>query len=389
MPIFVYKAKDESGKTVNGTVDAPDRHIAVGKIRDLGYWPLEVKQQGGKCEEKVKKPRGDSVFNAIWTGVSIQSQALFFRQLATMMQAGMTLGQALDSLGRQRGMGRLPGIARHAAEHVRAGGQLSDVFAAYPRVFSKMQLGLIKAAETGGLLETMIERIATYLERELELRQKFARVTFYPKILFIAILLFPFVPSLVLGGPSAMTGFIWYIVHLIILVSIIYVAFKLLMAISSVRRAWDFVKLCFPVLGTVVRKLAMSRFCTALSVMYSAGIPISQAVELSSEALGNEQLRRVVVSTIPEIRNGGKLSPALRRAGGVPDLVLGMVETGESTGNLDTTLNKVGEYYDNESVTTLEKTGYLLFVLMILIAGVIVLITAMGSYTSYTQKLGI
>lgn len=392
MPTYFYRAKDKSGGTVDGTLDAPDTRAAVGMVREMGYWPLDVREEGKKAVPKGCEST-DRRFPLL-TGVSIRSLALFFRQLATMLQAGMSLSEGLDSLGRQRGLGRLPVIALRAADQVRTGGLFSDVLANHPHIFSRLQVGLIRAGETGGMLDSMVDRVASYLERELALRHKFSRVTFYPKIIVVfivaAVLFIPHVAAIMNGG--------WQIIAQIILrdafpvalwLVAMYAAIRLLLTVQPIRYVWDMVKLSFPVLGSTARKLAMSRFSTGLSVMYSAGIPLSQAVELSSDALGNEVLHRAVLRAVPQLRAGGQLSEAFRQTGGLPEMVIGMIGTGERTGSMDQVLDKVSEYYDSEAETTLEKFGYVLFAMLILGAGVVVAIIVARFYLGYFGGLSL
>lgn len=385
MPSFTYKAKDQSGNIVNGAVDAGDSHLAAAKIREMGYWPIEV------LPERVARAASKSGFgNPIWTGVSLRSLAVFFRQFATMVDAGMAIGESLDHLGKHRGMGKLSVIACRAADRVRNGGTLSETLGDYPNIFTPMQLGLIRAGERSGGLDRMIERIAVYLERELALRHKFARVTFYPKLLFIAIICIPHAPAMVLGGTPAVINFLHDVLLTYLLIGLgLYIAIRSLLMIPPVRLAWDVFKLHVPILGGVTRKLAMARFSTALSVMYSSGLPMSQAVEYSAGSLGNEVLRRAVLTSIPHIQAGGNFTDSLRKIGQIPDLVISMLSTGEKTGSYDTVLDKVNEYYTTEAETTLEKTGFLLFVLLILLAGAMVLPTVLGGFTKYLKGIGL
>lgn len=389
MASFNYKAKDSrTGNIVEGTVEASDSRNAAGQIREMGYWPIEVAAAKG---QRTSRPASTGFgLGPLWTGVSIRSQAVFFRQLATMVAAGMSLSESLDSLGRNSGMGRLSAIARQGADHIRAGGMLSQVFCQYPHIFSQMQIGLVQAGERAGGLDTMIERLATYLERELELRHKFARITFYPKLLFIAIICIPHFPAMFLGGMPAVIDFLKNVVLLYSLIGLgLYVVIRTMLVFPPFRYGWDWFKLIVPVLGGVTRKLAMARFSSALSVMYSAGLPMSQAVEYSCGSLGNEILYRGVSRVAPRLREGGSLTDALRRVGHIPDLVMSMVSTGEKTGAYSTVLDKLKDYYTTEAETTLEKTGFLLFVFLILLAGVFVLVNLLGGYGHYLHGLGL
>jgi type II secretory pathway component PulF len=161
MPSFTYKAKDRAGNLVDGVIDASDSHGAAGKIREMGYWPIQIVPQATK--RTSSPPAMGFHLGPIWTGVSVRSLAVFFRQLATLINAGMSISEALDQIGRHKGMGRLSGIACRAADHVRSGGMLSEALSDYPHIFTPMQLGMIRAGERAGGLDMMIERIATYL----------------------------------------------------------------------------------------------------------------------------------------------------------------------------------------------------------------------------------
>jgi type IV pilus assembly protein PilC len=377
MPTYTFKAKDRSGNAVDGTVDAPDSAAAAGKIREMGYWPMDVKAQGGVRTEAPQQTAVRGSFNPLWTGVSVHAQAVFFRQLATMLSSGMALSESLDNLSSQRDMGRLPSIARAAAEHVRQGRAFSEVLAMHPGIFSRVQIGLIRAGETGGMLDTMVARIADYIEREATLRRKFSRITFYPKLVIIFIVLvlvfMQSVPEILSRpGPVILAILKYKLLPLALILVGIWAAARLLLALPPIRYAWDWVKLVFPVLGSITSKLAMSRFALTLSVLHSAGLPLPQSIEYSSDAIGNEVLRRSVLYAVPRLRAGGVLSEALGHTKVVPDMVIGMISTGERSGSMDSILQKVSDYYDDESSASIEKLGYVLFVLLILGLGSVV-----------------
>lgn len=391
MPNFNYKAKNRSGEIVTGTVDATDSHRAAAKVREMGCWPIEIRQ------EHTREPQGPSRsagFAAFRTGVSLRSLTVFFRQLSTMLKAGMAMGESLDSLGRQRGMGRIQVLSARAADHVRNGGLLSDFFSIHPRVFSPIQVGLVRIGETSGSLDSMVDRIACYLERELELRRKFSKITLYPKILFVfiiaTVLFVPNVQEIINKGfPKVLEILAHDLMPIVFALLFLYLLIKILLLIPPVRYGWDSVKISFPILGTVSRKLAMARFTTALSVTYTAGVPLAQAVELGSEAVGNAALGKAVRTSVPQLREGGRLSDALMKTGKIPEMVIGMMATGEKTGSMDLVMDKVSEYYSNEAETTIEKFGYFLFIALIIVAGIIVGKIVIDFYTGYAGSLGL
>ncbi|MEN6520475.1 MAG: type II secretion system F family protein [Armatimonadota bacterium] len=394
MPDFNYKAKNRAGEIVTGTVEAVDSRSAAGKIREMGCWPLELREERTRQSAAPSQSVG---FSAFWSGVSLRSLTIFFRQMATMLKAGMSMGESLDSIGRQKGTGRIQVLAVRAAEHVRNGGMLSNFLAMHPRVFTPIQIGLVRIGETSGAMDSMIEQIACYLERELDIRRKFSKITLYPKIVgvfIIAAVLFLNPISKVKeiidqGWPRVQAILTSELLPVLLVCAILYFLIKVLLLIPPVHYGWDYVKTTFPVLGAVSKKLAMSRFTSALSVTYKAGVPLAQAVELGSDAVGNAVISRAVRSSIPQLREGGRLSDALEKTGKIPEMVLGMMTTGEKTGSMDLVMDKVGEYYNNEAEATLEKFGYILFVGLIVIAGIIVCKILIDFYQSYTGLVGL
>ncbi len=388
MPTYTYKAKDQLGGTTTGSVEASDSKAAAGMVREMGYWPLEIRQEGARRSTNKVDRRLVVSTNPVWTGVSTRTLAVFFRQLATMLHAGMSLGESLDSLGRQSHLKALAVISARGADHVRMGEFFSDVMSANPRIFSEAQIGLFRAGETGGMLDTMVDRIAGYLDRELEIRQKFARATFYPKLLigFIALFLqfFPHLPAIVSRGlPVIYQALTHSTLPLVLMLVGVYVVAKLLLTLKNVRFAWDGFKLGFPVLGAVTRKLAMARMGTSMSVMFSAGVPISETIEVAANASGNEVIRRAVMRAIPQVQRGIPITQAFKEAGQMPEMVLSMLSTGERTGDIGSSLDKVSEYYEDEAVTTLEKTAHVLFAVMILVLGICVGKIVIGFMSGY------
>ncbi|MEN6371233.1 MAG: type II secretion system F family protein [Armatimonadota bacterium] len=388
MPNFIYKAKNKSGEIVTGTVEAADSRSAAGKIREMGCWPLELREERTRQSSAPSQSAG---FAAFWSGVSLRSLAVFFRQMATMIKAGMSISESLDSVGRQKGTGRIQVLAVRAAEYVRNGGMLSNFFAMYPRVFTPIQIGLVRIGETSGAMDSMIEQIACYLERELEIRRKFSKITLYPKIVgvfIIAAALFLRPVSKVgeiidQGWPRVQQILTSELLPVLLVCAILYFLIKVLLLIPPIRYGWDSLKISFPVLGEVARKLAIARFTSAFSIMCNAGVPLAQAVELGSDAVGNVVISRALKSSIPQLREGGHLSDALARTGKIPEMVLGMMTTGEKTGSMDLVMDKVSEYYSNEAEATLEKFGYLLLVMLIVAAGIIAFMILKDFYTEY------
>lgn len=386
MPKFYYKAKDGNGNEVRGEIEAADLREAAASIRERGLWLLEVDSLEETSQKRARRSAGSFL-----PAPSLQTQAAFFRQLAAMLSAGMSMAESMENLGRQKGLGRLSRFSLDAARRIMAGDRLSYLMEERADLFRPLFVGLVRAGEESGSVDLMVSRTADYIERELELRRQFSRATLYPKMviffLIAAVIFLPHIPDIVSGRAAIGDILIRSVLPYIAAAVAIWGIIKTLLLVPLVRYIWDWFKLSVPILGQTARKMAMARFASSLSVMYSAGMPISQAAELSAAAVGNEPLRRQIEQGAQGLRAGVQLSDALRLAGGVPELVVGMTATGERTGNLDGAMAKVAEYYESEARTTLEKTGVILFVALILAAGIAVAFIVIKFWSQFYQGI--
>jgi type II secretory pathway component PulF len=390
MPTFNYRAKDMAGNTIVGTIEAEDERQAAGKIREKGALPMDIRPAAGVGVVQ-DRPAGSVVARyliyPLWTGVNIRALLFFFKQMGALLGAGVSLSEALRSVeSRQRG--KLRRIIHDMHQRVIRGGRLSEEMARHPHVFSRLQMSLVRVGESSGFLEKMTDRIAAYLEYELSVRRRIILVTFYPVLIFLFILFKDVGVAFILGGAKAGLPMLLDIIQRIFLPLVgVLVGLKLMMQFEPPRYVWDFVKMFLPILGTTARKVAMSRFSRALAILYSAGIPLSEAVSTAADACANTAVAKGVKQAVRAIQAGESLTLSLQRTGVVMPIVLDMLSTGEKTGNLDTVLQKVADYMDEEVDATIHKVSISLFVLMILAAGVIVLLQVLEFYSGYFNKL--
>lgn len=395
MPTFNYKAKDRSGNTVTGTVDALDERAAAEMIRELGHLPMDIRLARGTAKPQASVEAGSAFARyfiyPLWTGVNIKMLALFYRQLATMLAAGMALSEALRSI-ENRSRGRLGVIIAEMRENVSSGRHLSDTMVRYPKVFSSLQIALVRAGEGGGLLEQMVERIATYLEYEIKIRGLIAKATIYPIIILIFAALvaicLPHIAVLLLQGFAPFLVLIWpglrfWIVGFIAII----VVSKLLFQFNTTRLIWDCIKVNIPIIGGNARKIAMSRFSRALAVLYAAGVSMAESIDIAADACANRFIGRALKYAIPAIQSGQGLTESLSRTRAVTPMVMDMLMVGERSGSMDTVLQKVADYMDEEVDASIHKIGIALFVLMILAAGVIVGSIAVSFYAGYFNNM--
>jgi len=406
MTTYDYRAKDRAGNTVTGSVEADSERDAAARIREMGQYPLQIKASRGAStpppspsasegvrgrsstmERRTHDEAGSALARYIifplWTGVNIGALALFFRQLGTMLEAGMSIAEALGSQG-TRMTGRLGRLVREMAGAVRDGRRFSDELARHPRVFSPLVISLVRAGEAGGLLESMVKRIASYLEYEIRVRRKISLALLYPCVIFVFIVVTPHIPALFLEGSRAFFSNLWGSLRIWLPWLVLgIVAAKLLGQFEIPRIVWDSVKIVPPVIGTCARKVAMCRFSRALALLYSAGMPLAEAVHASADACANAAIGRKVKFAIPGLRAGKSLSESLGRTGALMPVVMDMVVVGERTGNISDVLEKAAEYMEDEVDASITKIGIALFVLTLLAAGAVVLVMVVRFYSGY------
>ncbi|MEN6357236.1 MAG: type II secretion system F family protein [Armatimonadota bacterium] len=390
MAIYSYKVKDRAGNTRTGTLEADDEHQAAAMIREAGGFPMEIRPAKSSRSASSEGPSGNVFLHYLvypfWTGISLRSLLFFYRQLTTTLAAGMSLSESLRGIG-QRARGPLGRIARMMQARVQNGGPLSEEMSRHAHVFAPLDIALIRAGEQSGLLEPMADRIASHLEFEITVRRRIITATFYPVLVLLLIFFEPALIALVVDSAQAAAHIVWAQFRMIgIPILIALIVCRFLFQYKPVRYAWDIVKIQPPILGTMARKIAMSRFSKTLALLYSSGVPIAQAVSISADACANVAIGGRVKKVIPALNNGQSLAKSLQETGMLLPVVVDMLDIGEKTGSYDDTLQKVAEYMDDETKTTLRKLPVVLFVLMMLVAGFFTYVQVSGGYTQYVHQ---
>lgn len=380
MPYFTYAARDGEGNTVNGCLEALDERDAASQIRGQGMFPSRIQQ----TKAPVQMVRGIGfwrrLISPLYTGINIRTLLYTFRQLATMIKAGMTLRESLDTMSR-RSRGMMSIILRDCCHAVEGGRTMSSVLDQYPRVFPPLVISLIRAGERGGLMEEMLEQIVSHLEYELLVRREIVGAMFYPSMVLVAAIVIPHAPIWVTYNFTAFAKAIWQSVGGWLPYAVgLLVVFKLMASFEWYRRLWDRIKLWPPILGTTARKIALSRFSRSMAALFRAGVPISETIEVAADSSGNAFLAQRIKFALPAIRSGASMTETLSRTGVLTREVQDMLHTGEVTGSLDNTLDKVSEYMDNETRVTLQRVAILLFITMLVMAGIFVGWVAMRAY---------
>lgn len=351
MPVYRYTAKNQQGGTVTGLVEAEDPRRAADIVREMGLLLLDVRPERTLNAQQAEQAVMQKVVYPVYSGVSVRDLAVFYRQMATAVRAGIPVHRALISVAENTGKPRLRRVVQAVVNDLLQGKSLAQAMSKHPHVFDELQIALIRAGEEGGLLDNMLERLADYLERDYKLRLKIRAGTFYPKVLLVAGIFIPKIPILVVGG-----GLIPYLREtvgwagpILLAVLAIVALFRIALQVEPLREAYDSVKLMIPGIGGLVRQLAMARFSRAMAALFAAGVPLQRALSISALAADNYYLTKRLRSVVTAVEHGQSLSSAFQQTGVMPALVLDMLRTGEATGNVDAMMDKVAEYYEQET----------------------------------------
>ena len=397
MPTFEYIAIGPDGQRTNGRVFGSSLEQATSDLRGKGLdvqrigmaevlndplakaVPIEETPKEITAEEAVTEapqyrfegpPTGSRgyVATSIWGPlvgtVPLARLLFFFRQFATMSNAGVPIVQSLQTLGNQAQNEKLARIIREMRGHVVAGRPPSAAMQRYPEVFSPVIVSLVRAGEEGGFTDEAYSLVADYLEREIQIRNLYKRVTFYPKLQIAASIVIILVANVIIGVfggteklASPLTNPITWI-FLGPLIVFLFLFLKVGLANPRIKYNWDFVVLRIPGFGRVLRELAMAKFGRAFGALYRGGVPVNRALILAADACGNEYLRSRMYPAYRELEGGRGLFETFKETGAFSPIVLDMVHTGETTGNVDQMLGKMSDFYEEEASTRSVQLGH-------------------------------
>ncbi len=383
---FEYAVRDRSGKLVKGRIEAVNQAAVANRLKTMGLAPLTIDEVNtGGLRKEISIP-------GFSDKISLKDMAIMARQLATMINAGLSLLRALTILAEQTESKALAKVLAQVRSDVETGVAFSAGLAKHPRVFPPLMVNMVRAGEVGGFLDQVLLSVATNFESEVKLRGKIKSAMTYPVVVFViailavvGMLLF-IVPVFAgmfasLGGqlplPTqilvTMSGFLKVgAIPLLIVVVLISVWWGRHKNDRAVRERLDPIKLKVPVFGNLFRKIAVARFTRNFGTMIHAGVPILQALDIVGETSGNIVVERAAKSVQDSVRTGQSLSAPLSHHPVFPPMVVQMMAVGEDTGALDTMLEKIAEFYDQEVEATSEQLTALIEPLMIVVLGSII-----------------
>jgi type IV pilus assembly protein PilC len=364
MSNYIYKVRDTLGATHEGSMEANSERDAVIALRDRGYFITSI------TEEKPKGLKKEiSLFSTSKGGkINLKELALFSRGIATMLEAGVPLIAALESMGEQVSNKGFAIVIEELAGKIERGYSFSQAINEYPKVFNRVFVGMVQSGEAGGNLDWALGRLADYLEWEKDLRDKVQSAMYYPIILIVAMIaasffmvyfVFPqfllLFESFSIELPTITKIFLdvikfmnanWYFVYGGLIGG--FIIFYMYANSEKGKRWWDQKKHRLPLFGELFRKLVISRFCWIMNGLLRSGMPMVEALETVSSAVGDYFVRDILLEVAEKIRKGRNLSQSVKDYEFFPPILTQMINVGEESGNLEMTLGKLSELYDKE-----------------------------------------
>jgi type IV pilus assembly protein PilC len=379
MPTFTYTARAVNGELKTATIDAPSREEVVAQLRRQRMSVVKVDEEAAK----KSKTRGS---------IKMRDIVIFTRQFSTMINAGLPLVQALDILAKQTENKVLCEVTRAVVFDVESGHTVADALAKHPNAFSDLYVNMVAAGEAGGILDTILMRLATFMEKNDALIRKVKGAMIYPGVIMsvaviaISVLLIFVIPvfetmfgsvglalplptRIVIGLSRFLKGY-WYLIGGAIGGTFFMV--KRYYATSAGKLQIDKALLRVPVLGDVLRKSAVSRFTRTLGTLISSGVSILDGLEITAKTAGNRVIQDAIMASRASIAGGDTIAAPLQKSAVFPPMVISMIAVGEQTGGLDEMLSKIADFYDEEVDAAVSGLLSLLEPIMIVFLGVVV-----------------
>ncbi len=385
MPTFAYTGRTRAGQNVSGERLADSMDAAVAALRRDQIMVTKIDPVKAKAEKAAGAPRKSKK-------VPAKNLAIFVRQFSVMIDAGLPLVQCLDILGKQEPDKNFSQVILATRSEVEGGASLADAMRKYPGSFDPLFTNMIAAGEAGGILDTILKRLATYIEKNVKLKGQVKSAMIYPVAvvviagLVVTVILWKVIPTFAslfagLGAnlPMPTRIVIWLsdaLVKYMIFIIPAFIGlgwlFQRYYATESGRRVVDGALLKAPVLGSILRKIAVARFCRTLSTLLSSGVPILDGLDITARTAGNSIIEDAVLKTRASIERGETVSTPLRETNVFPSMVVQMINVGETTGALDAMLGKIADFYEEEVDTAVAGLLTLLEPIMIAFLGVVV-----------------
>lgn len=385
MPKYIYRARDRVGQLITGVVESDDEYAVASSLRDLGYSIIQISAQP-KAQELI------SSFSQRFKGITRQEIIVFTRQLATLLRTGNTLTSSLDNVSEQVHNLKFKEIIKQVMRDVQGGLSFSEAVSKHPRVFDNFFVSMVRVGETGGLLDDVLERLASLGTQELEIRTRIQSALVYPiALVFLSFIVVNFIliavlphfvsifqasqaklplPTRMILGLSWALRNLWYVFFGVLIFSAIQI--RRYISTSEGRYNIDQRILKVPLFGELYLKVMISRFSRAMAALTKSGIPFLDGLVVVENTISNLVIRRTFENMRRSISEGQNLTEVFRTAGIFPPMVIQLISSGERSGRLDEMFSEVASFYEPEIEYTLRNLTSLLEPFLLLVMGVIV-----------------
>jgi type IV pilus assembly protein PilC len=381
MPSFEWKGRDREGSPQSGVLIGDSKEAVIAALRRQQIVVTTVKEKG----KEIALPKFGG-------GIKQKSIAVFTRQFSVMIDAGLPLVQCLDILGQQQDNKAFQKVILQVRQDVEAGSALAEALRKHPQAFSDLYVHMVAAGEAGGILDTILQRLANYIEKSVKLKSQVRSALVYPvavitiAIVVIYIILWKVIPvfatlfeslgtqlpflTQVIVNVSRFIGNFWWLIMLVVIGGIF--AIRQYYQTEAGRYQIDKLMLKAPVIGVLLRKIAVARFCRTLGTLLSSGVAILESLEITARTSGNAVIEEAILKVRKDVEEGKSLAEPLARTEQFPPMVCQMVGVGEQTGAMDTMLSKIADFYEDEVDAAVEGMMALLEPVMISFLGVVI-----------------
>lgn len=399
MPTYIYEAINEDGLIVRGVLDAETRSVALSRLRQYRFQIRNLDEQTGM----------QSLIDRL-VRINAATIAIFTRQLANMLKAGLPIMRCFDLLSTKGENRRFENIVLLIKEQVKVGSSLSGAMARFPEAFNPVYLALVKSGEVSGEISEVLDRIATYLEKDLLLKRRIRAAMSYPLVVFVfcvfialalVLYIFPKFIELFDGFHLEMPLPTRLLMALVVtLRNPFVILFFLACAGVAIFLVSQYLKttlgkrhfhhwlLSLPLFGPINRKIAVARFARTFGTLYGSGIPVMHALDITSKVTGNEIINAAIAQAEESVKYGNLLSAPLSESGYFPPMVISMIQVGEQTGYLHTMMEKIADYYDSEVELSLIALTKLIEPFLIGFMGILVGFIVLSIFMPIYQLIG-
>lgn len=407
MPKFTYTAMNKTGKPINGAGEASSKEAMLDNLTKQGLHPITVKMTSEKAGLGGK-------FKNFGQKVKLKDMVIFSRQMSTMISAGVPLTRALSTMQSQTTNKYFQQVIAGITHDVEGGMALGDSFAKYPKVFSEIYINMVRAGEAGGILDDILKRLAAQVEQDASMRKKIKSAMTYPVVImsitivaFFGITMFvlPKIGKIIkdLGGPNAQLPIYTKIMldvsafmqkrGVFIFIAMAIAVYLLMRYIKTPKGKYKFhyLLLKMPIMKDIITKVAVARFARTFASLMTAGVTVLDALQVTGGAVGNKVIQKELVDAATQVKNGKQLSEPISKSKYFPPIVSQMLAIGEETGQTDTILIKVADFYEEEVSTVIDSLASIIEPIMIIVLGAgvgLIAASVMGPIASLSKNIG-